>query len=42
MPKSIPQCKGEVAVVRKFLENFSGDSTRFLMRGFSVTGDRPG
>jgi len=42
MPKSWIQCAGEVKVVRKFLENFSGDSIRFLMKSFMVTGDRIG
>ncbi|KKK59017.1 hypothetical protein LCGC14_3038580, partial [marine sediment metagenome] len=35
MPKSWPQCAAEVTVTRVFLENFSGDSVRFLGRGFS-------
>ncbi len=42
MPKSWPQCLGEVTVTRVFLENFSGDSVRFLSRGFSNPGDYQG
>jgi len=42
MPKSHAQCKGEVVVTRVFLENFAGDGVRFLARGFSNPGDRPG
>lgn len=41
-PKHFAQAKGEVDVVRKFFENFSGDQVRFLARGFSVPGDRYG
>jgi len=42
MPKSDGQARGEVVVSRKFIENMSGDSPRFLMRGFNVPGDHPG
>lgn len=42
MPKSWEQCRGEVTVTRVFLENFAGDGVRFLARGFSNPGDRPG
>ncbi len=42
MPKSWNQCMGEVTVTRAFLENFAGDGVRFLARGFSNPGDRPG
>jgi 1-pyrroline-5-carboxylate dehydrogenase len=42
MPKSWHQALGEVTVTRIFLENFSGDGVRFLARGFSNPGDRPG
>jgi 1-pyrroline-5-carboxylate dehydrogenase len=42
MPKSWPQCAAEVTVTRVFLENFSGDSVRFLGRGFSNPGDYQG
>jgi 1-pyrroline-5-carboxylate dehydrogenase len=42
MPKSWQQCRGEVTVTRIFLENFAGDSVRFLARGFSNPGDHPG
>ena len=42
MPKSWAQCMGEVTVTRVFLENFAGDGVRFLARGFSNPGDRPG
>ncbi|PHJ25109.1 mitochondrial p5cdh [Cystoisospora suis] len=41
-PKSYQQAAGEVRVVRAFCENFSGDSIRFLTRGFCVSGDHPG
>lgn len=41
-PKSDEQAYGEMAVVRTFFENFSGDQVRFLARGFSVPGDRVG
>lgn len=41
-PKSNDQSIGEMAVVRTFFENFSGDQVRFLARGFMVTGDRDG
>eukprot|EP00920_Eleutheroschizon_duboscqi_P001964 GHVT01005093.1.p2 GENE.GHVT01005093.1~~GHVT01005093.1.p2 ORF type:complete len:112 (+),score=3.45 GHVT01005093.1:696-1031(+) len=36
------QAAGEVTIIRTFCENFSGDSVRFLMRGFTVAGDHPG
>ena len=42
MPKSYAQSNGEVVVVRKFLENFSGDQPRFLMQSFNVSGDHNG
>lgn len=42
MPKSWNQCRNEVTVTRVFLENFAGDGVRFLARGFSNPGDRPG
>ena len=42
MPKSWAQCRNEVTVTRVFLENFAGDGVRFLARGFSNPGDRPG
>ena len=42
MPKSWTQCRNEVTVTRVFLENFAGDGVRFLARGFSNPGDRPG
>lgn len=42
MPKSWPQCASEVTVTRVYLENFSGDSVRFLSRGFSTPGDYQG
>jgi len=42
MPKSWAQCLGEVTITRVFLENFSGDSVRFLSRGFSNPGDYQG
>lgn len=42
MPKSRAQAAGEVAVTRRFFENFGGDQPRFLCRSFSVAGDRSG
>eukprot|EP00922_Rhytidocystis_sp_ex-Travisia-forbesii_P050530 GHVS01075087.1.p1 GENE.GHVS01075087.1~~GHVS01075087.1.p1 ORF type:complete len:555 (+),score=61.58 GHVS01075087.1:153-1817(+) len=42
MPKSHSQAAGEVSIIRTFCENFSGDSVRFLMRGFTVAGDYAG
>lgn len=36
------QAEGEVAVVRKFFENFSGDNVRLMMRGFVQAGDHGG
>lgn len=42
VPKSMTQALGEVTVTRLFLENFSGDSVRFLAKGFSTPGDHPG
>jgi 1-pyrroline-5-carboxylate dehydrogenase len=42
MPKSEVQARGELAVTRKMIENFSGDQVRFLMRSFNVPGDHQG
>lgn len=42
MPKSIQQTDAEVIVTRRFFENFSGDSIRFALRSFNVSGDHPG
>jgi len=42
MPKSEVQARGEVAVTRKMIENFSGDQVRFLLRSFNVPGDHLG
>ncbi|KAF8821001.1 aldehyde dehydrogenase (naD) family protein [Cardiosporidium cionae] len=42
MPKTTAQAAGEVKIIKKFCENFSGDSVRFLVRGFSVAGDHMG
>jgi 1-pyrroline-5-carboxylate dehydrogenase len=42
MPKSAVQAKGEVNVVRKFFENFSGDQVRFLCKSTNVSGDHLG
>lgn len=42
MPKSMPQCIGEVGVVREFLKNFSGDRVRFLAGGTTNPGDHAG
>lgn len=41
-PKSYKQAEAEVNVCAQFLDNFSGDSVRFLARGFSVPGDHDG
>ena len=41
-PKSYAQAYGEVAVTRKFIENFGGDQVRFLAKGFHVSGDHVG
>lgn len=41
-PKSFVQSKGECNIVRVFLHNFSGDSVRFMARGFMVSGDHLG
>lgn len=41
-PKSYAQARGEVSIIRPFLENFSGDQVRFMARGFSVTGNHDG
>jgi len=43
MPKSLPQCRGEVEVTRDFLYNFAGDNPRFHFgRGFSTPGNHAG
>jgi hypothetical protein len=42
MPKSDGQCRGEVASVGKFMENYSADNCRFLMKSFNISGDRTG
>lgn len=42
MPKHVHQCAGEMNIIKHFCENFSGDSVRFLARGFSVPGDHLG
>ena len=42
VPKSYAQAYGEMAVTRKFLENFSGDNVRFLARSFANPGDHTG
>lgn len=41
-PKSDAQAAAEVAVTRKFLDNFCGDQVRFLARSFSSPGDHAG
>jgi 1-pyrroline-5-carboxylate dehydrogenase len=41
-PKSYKQAYGEVAICAQFLDNFSGDSVRFLARSFGVPGDHDG
>jgi len=38
-PKSYAQAMGEVRISATFLENFSGDQVRFMMRSFGVSGD---
>jgi 1-pyrroline-5-carboxylate dehydrogenase len=42
MPKSRDQAMGEVALVRDFLHNFSGDRVRFLAHSFRYPGDHLG
>ena len=42
MPKSYPQCVGEVRVTKQFLKNFSGDQVRFLAEGKTTPGDHFG
>ena len=42
VPKSEAQCRGEVVVTRKFIENFVGDNVRFLARSFGTPGDHVG
>ena len=42
IPKHRLQAAGELKIIKIFLENFSGDSVRFLARGFSVPGDHLG
>lgn len=42
VPKHTAQARGEMAVVRTFIENFSGDQVRFLARGFTNPGDHLG
>jgi len=41
-PKSYVQAMMEVTVTARFLENFGGDSVRFMARSFSVSGDHAG
>lgn len=41
-PKSYKQAYGEVAICAQFLDNFSGDSVRFLARSFGIPGDHDG
>ena len=41
-PKSRKQAEGEVEICRVFLQNFSGDSIRFLAKGHFVSGDHEG
>ena len=41
-PKSYGQARGELMISRRFLENFCGDNPRFVMRGFTVSGDHFG
>jgi len=41
-PKSWTQARGEPIVVRKWMENYSGDSVRYLARSFGVPGDHHG
>lgn len=42
VPKSQPQCMGEIITCRKWLMYFSGDSVRNLARSFALPGDRLG
>jgi 1-pyrroline-5-carboxylate dehydrogenase len=42
MPKDTEQCRNEVTVTATFLENFSGDQVRFLAKGQTTPGNRPG
>merc|ERR1719273_1866102 len=41
-PKTEVQCRGEVGLVRAWLQFMSGDTTRNLGRSFGLPGDRPG
>jgi 1-pyrroline-5-carboxylate dehydrogenase len=42
MPKSEMACRGEVWSVQRFLEDYSADNCRFLMKSFNISGDHPG
>eukprot|EP00923_Selenidium_pygospionis_P014229 GHVN01024449.1.p1 GENE.GHVN01024449.1~~GHVN01024449.1.p1 ORF type:complete len:584 (+),score=89.82 GHVN01024449.1:88-1839(+) len=42
MPKSYAQALAEMQVIRAFLENYSGDRVRMMMRGFTQAGDYSG
>ena len=42
VPKSRIQAMGEVVVTAKFLNNFSGDNVRRLVKSFGVPGDHYG
>jgi len=41
-PKHEVQCRGEVNIVRAWLQYMSGDTVRNLARSFALPGDRPG
>lgn len=41
-PKSYTQALAEVKITQRFLENFSGDSVRWMARSFGVSGDHAG
>jgi 1-pyrroline-5-carboxylate dehydrogenase len=42
MPKDTAQCRGEVTTAAAFLEDFSGDQVRFLVKGQTTPGDHLG
>ena len=42
VPKSMPQCRGEPVVTRKWMENYGSDQVRYLARSFGIPGDFAG
>jgi len=42
VPKSYPQCNGEILAVRKWLEDFSGNNVRMLAESKGLPGDHLG